>query len=876
MALTKLTSVDKSVAKKLLVPVDAALAVHTADIETNTNSITDNTTAIAVNAAAIVTVAEGQTAGVIVFATYALLDAYTPTTAQEKASFKVTDDSNTSLNGYYSWVGGTVYSKDASLVVNTIDANNTSDAVSGSAVDKSEATIRGNVDTQPTIVEGYAYNSNGDFAVSATRDCFLEPIKCLTDKLYVTNVADGSLSVGAFSASPPSSGNKLVGLTYEYLDGNATVTLPVGTKYALISPLQTTNMIDSGVLVSSFNSILISKDDLDSKVAHIPLDLINEDIVIVDTVNFVQEYLNDFEVGREYRFTFTTDSPVLATFIQVRTKLLTSVKDNIIVAGDLDGIGLNTSVYIFTPTVSADRVEFKITTPSTDNNVNMVVRDALISPNVEFDKVKSSIEYMDTNLPLKGFGYGYNSNGDAVANVAQDILPVLDTTNTDVIYLGTAPLFAYGFTGTPASGTKLNDQLGDLELLDNGFYKFTLVANCNKLCIALSSDDSAEYPELFTARPPYQKYNEKPNAPEQVNIAINDFSIANIHDQTVSSRATYSTTSSEAQPLPTGYAILRLPVISEIPSSNYIITLYNAKVGGTGDHNPQDLYYYVYDKSDLTTIVYEGVFAGDIEAGGSINAGNACTVIFNNELYVFYLASAIGDFNLYMRKVNSATSFDAPVDISAITGRFTDVLGSMKGFQYDATNIVMPMINRENGLSDSGFYVLDMTVPTVPVIYWKWIGRGDVSANECNVYLSDDGVNIIVSARCNQAYRVVREVGYAELDTLLEDYLGNERPANLCMESWLQSGNTLLRSAINPDTFSTGFNRVNLTLFLSLDNGRNLTKLFEYESGGVGFGYSDMFIDSATDDLYLIHETGANIPEVKVITAAIPTTVSFM
>ena len=133
MALTKLTSVDKSVAKKLLVPVDAALAVHTADIETNTNSITDNTTAIAVNAAAIVTVAEGQTAGVIVFATYALLDAYTPATAQEKASFKVTDDSNTSLNGYYSWVSGTTYTKDADLVNGVIESGNV-DAVSGETV----------------------------------------------------------------------------------------------------------------------------------------------------------------------------------------------------------------------------------------------------------------------------------------------------------------------------------------------------------------------------------------------------------------------------------------------------------------------------------------------------------------------------------------------------------------------------------------------------------------------------------------------------------------------------------------------------------------------------------------------------------------------
>ena len=43
MALTKLTSVDKSVAKKLLVPVDAALAAHTADITTNANNILTNT-----------------------------------------------------------------------------------------------------------------------------------------------------------------------------------------------------------------------------------------------------------------------------------------------------------------------------------------------------------------------------------------------------------------------------------------------------------------------------------------------------------------------------------------------------------------------------------------------------------------------------------------------------------------------------------------------------------------------------------------------------------------------------------------------------------------------------------------------------------------
>lgn len=85
--------------------------------------------------------ASGQISGVIVFTTYALLDAYTPAdTTEQKASFKVTNDSDSSLNGYYSWVSGTAYTKDADLVVNTIDAANTSDAVSGAAVTVSQMT----------------------------------------------------------------------------------------------------------------------------------------------------------------------------------------------------------------------------------------------------------------------------------------------------------------------------------------------------------------------------------------------------------------------------------------------------------------------------------------------------------------------------------------------------------------------------------------------------------------------------------------------------------------------------------------------------------------------------------------------------------------
>ena len=73
--------------------------------------------------------------GVLTFSTYALLTAFTPATLDHQlSSFKVTNDSTSSLNGYYSWVSGTTYTKDADLVKNVIDANNTSDAVSGAAV----------------------------------------------------------------------------------------------------------------------------------------------------------------------------------------------------------------------------------------------------------------------------------------------------------------------------------------------------------------------------------------------------------------------------------------------------------------------------------------------------------------------------------------------------------------------------------------------------------------------------------------------------------------------------------------------------------------------------------------------------------------------
>lgn len=72
--------------------------------------------------------------GILVFTTYALLDAYTPAnTAEEKSSFKVTNDVDTSLNGYYHWVSGTTYDKDNDLANGIVESGNV-DSTSGGTV----------------------------------------------------------------------------------------------------------------------------------------------------------------------------------------------------------------------------------------------------------------------------------------------------------------------------------------------------------------------------------------------------------------------------------------------------------------------------------------------------------------------------------------------------------------------------------------------------------------------------------------------------------------------------------------------------------------------------------------------------------------------
>ncbi|WP_177428290.1 hypothetical protein, partial [Candidatus Venteria ishoeyi] len=101
------------------------------EFDANMQAIDANTVLVAENKVDIEALQVGQTGGLKSFTTLALLQAYA--TPNINDSYKVTNDTTTSNNGYYHWVSGTNYVKDASLANGVVESGNV-DAVSGDAV----------------------------------------------------------------------------------------------------------------------------------------------------------------------------------------------------------------------------------------------------------------------------------------------------------------------------------------------------------------------------------------------------------------------------------------------------------------------------------------------------------------------------------------------------------------------------------------------------------------------------------------------------------------------------------------------------------------------------------------------------------------------
>jgi hypothetical protein len=612
-------------------------------------------------------------------------------------------------------------------------------------------------------------------------------------------------------------------------------------------------------------------------------DLIDSNISITSGVTYSEDFEFNFQAEKEYRIILNTEQLIKGSDFVIRTRIATNTRDTIVNWGEIEYI--SDSEFIFTASQDATSLNLVIISPEDNYNLDLKLRLNIIPTITDLDVIREKANNLQSEFyDYRGvrerfYDESYNSNGAISDLVNYDRLDVLNTTEINAVYLDFPPVFAWGFSGNPSSGTKLGDQLGGLELLRNGFYKLNLSNSCNQLCLVFDASYRDQEVVVFTEKPINQKYNEDPTYGLGAEIANTEITAKGVHDFVIKNNRNYSVIESKSIPKAAGYNTFRMGVLSEIPNSSYLITFFLAKESGSGDDIPSDCYYYIYDKSDLNTIVYEGVFLGNSE----INArqfDHFTTVIFNGELYVFCEAIEEATYKrtTYMIKVNNATSFDAPIAIN-IPGRDYDCLGSMKGFQYDATHLILPMTWRDidpgnpslggDAISDAGFWVVDMSNPTTPTAYAKFMGRTDVKANECSVSFADDGVHLVVNARTNNATRAVRKIDYDQNATGVEDYLGNDRPANNCMEAWIQNENKLLRSSVNPDVIDNTFNRKNLTLWLSLDYGKNLTKLIEYESGDAGYGYSDIIVNEVENKIYCLHEaTPAGTNKLKVLDAS--------
>ena len=236
-----------------------------------------------------VAVSETLSTGVAAFATLALLTAYTPTAAQQYTSFKVTSDTTPSNNGYYSW-SGSAYIKDAELVANVIDENNTSEGVSGAAVyDEDTKEIakttryrgRKNLFTfnDRSLTAGFFIDGSGNFQTN-TSYSITGYVEIKENETLINNWANAFTSCQLF--------NKDLTVLYTSPLGQNNLVWQVGAAFARFSIPNNSNypQIEVGAVVTDYEQFTQNK----------PEDLINTlDVDLQGQIDTITVYENLFD-----------------------------------------------------------------------------------------------------------------------------------------------------------------------------------------------------------------------------------------------------------------------------------------------------------------------------------------------------------------------------------------------------------------------------------------------------------------------------------------------------------------------------------------------------------------------------------------------------
>lgn len=229
---------------------------------------------------------ENQYSGVVVYSTYADL----PVTGTLLVSYKVSNDPDTALNGYYHWTGS-AYLKDASLVEDDIEIENNSDAISGAAVgvysnskwfskDPSDLALR------KPIVNIALYDQEGrrQFIIRSA------PFSTSSDRVFfqLQNVEDSGTNdnlIYLFGDTGVQSGIKRYLLSSVanglLLDVTVDWNLYDGQKYSSVSPvLNTIKKNDPIGSIASGDENAVSGGDIYSALA-----VLESDIALDETLN---------------------------------------------------------------------------------------------------------------------------------------------------------------------------------------------------------------------------------------------------------------------------------------------------------------------------------------------------------------------------------------------------------------------------------------------------------------------------------------------------------------------------------------------------------------------------------------------------------------
>ncbi len=186
-----------------------------------------------------------------------------PATGEDNVSYKVTNDSDPTKNGFYNW-STNQYNKDADLVVGDIQKENTSEGVSGKAVfdfaiPQEGLVFRKNIANPEDLIKGSYYSPSGNnIAASSAYQCI--KVKVIPLITYtVSGIQTGLNTIGGFPDDGIITGG--VTITTTPVTNGINFTVPSGVFYVYINVTNggsgitlydNTIMVEVGGVVSQF------------------------------------------------------------------------------------------------------------------------------------------------------------------------------------------------------------------------------------------------------------------------------------------------------------------------------------------------------------------------------------------------------------------------------------------------------------------------------------------------------------------------------------------------------------------------------------------------------------------------------------------------